>query len=86
MANWLQVIGANYRRENTYHNATHAADVLQATAYFLDKLRPKVTAATITAATSGNNAVANTCVTITSHRNYYLSSRSTYLAIDQIID
>lgn len=42
LANWLQVISANYRRENTYHNATHAADVLQATAYFLDKMRPKV--------------------------------------------
>ena len=42
LANWLQVIGNNYRRENTYHNATHAADVLQATAYFLDKMRPKV--------------------------------------------
>lgn len=27
--NWLTVIEANYRQENTYHNSTHAADVMQ---------------------------------------------------------
>lgn len=42
LANWLSTIAANYHQENKYHNATHAADVLQATAYFLDKMRPKV--------------------------------------------
>ena len=29
--NWLKIIQANYRRSNTYHNATHASDVMQAT-------------------------------------------------------
>lgn len=42
MANWLQLIGSKYHSKNHYHNATHAADVLQATAFFLDKMRPKV--------------------------------------------
>ena len=42
VSQWLQLIGANYHSQNPYHNATHAADVLQATAYFLEKLRPKV--------------------------------------------
>ncbi|KAF7629988.1 Phosphodiesterase [Meloidogyne graminicola] len=32
---WLTVIEANYQSGNAYHNATHAADVLQATSYFL---------------------------------------------------
>lgn len=32
--NWLSVIESNYH-ENPYHNSTHAADVMQATAYFL---------------------------------------------------
>lgn len=27
--NWLTVIEMNYHAENTYHNSTHAADVLQ---------------------------------------------------------
>lgn len=27
--NWLTVIEANYRLENSYHNSTHAADVMQ---------------------------------------------------------
>lgn len=32
---WLLVVEANYQAGNAYHNATHAADVLQATSYFL---------------------------------------------------
>ncbi|CAH1108660.1 unnamed protein product [Psylliodes chrysocephalus] len=39
--NWLTVIEANYHTENTYHNSTHAADVMQATAGFLEKERMK---------------------------------------------
>lgn len=27
--NWLTIIELNYHRENTYHNSTHAADVMQ---------------------------------------------------------
>ena len=33
--NWLTLIEANYKRTNSYHNSTHAADVLHATAFFL---------------------------------------------------
>lgn len=33
--NWLKLIQANYRQANSYHNSTHAADVMQATATFL---------------------------------------------------
>ncbi|KJH43819.1 3'5'-cyclic nucleotide phosphodiesterase [Dictyocaulus viviparus] len=33
---WLCTIEAHYHAGNAYHNATHAADVLQATSYFLD--------------------------------------------------
>ncbi|XP_054160608.1 high affinity cAMP-specific and IBMX-insensitive 3',5'-cyclic phosphodiesterase 8B-like isoform X2 [Oppia nitens] len=40
LRNWLTVIEANYR-DNPYHNSTHAADVMQATAYFLRKPRLK---------------------------------------------
>ncbi|XP_059082020.1 high affinity cAMP-specific and IBMX-insensitive 3',5'-cyclic phosphodiesterase 8A-like isoform X2 [Tigriopus californicus] len=40
LQNWLTVIEANYKTSNTYHNSTHAADVLHATACFLDS--PKV--------------------------------------------
>uniref|UniRef100_A0A915DJJ0 Phosphodiesterase n=1 Tax=Ditylenchus dipsaci TaxID=166011 RepID=A0A915DJJ0_9BILA len=36
IARWLTVIEANYQSGNAYHNATHAADVLQATSYFLN--------------------------------------------------
>ncbi|NP_001391624.1 high affinity cAMP-specific and IBMX-insensitive 3',5'-cyclic phosphodiesterase 8B isoform 16 [Mus musculus] len=36
---WLQVIEANYHSSNAYHNSTHAADVLHATAFFLGKER-----------------------------------------------
>lgn len=38
LRSWLSLIEANYR-DNPYHNSTHAADVLQATAYFLTKPR-----------------------------------------------
>ncbi|XP_072051313.1 high affinity cAMP-specific and IBMX-insensitive 3',5'-cyclic phosphodiesterase 8B-like [Amphiura filiformis] len=41
LRNWLQVIEANYHSSNPYHNSTHAADVLQATAFFLGKERLK---------------------------------------------
>ncbi|XP_015220404.2 high affinity cAMP-specific and IBMX-insensitive 3',5'-cyclic phosphodiesterase 8B isoform X2 [Lepisosteus oculatus] len=41
MRSWLQVIEANYHASNSYHNSTHAADVLHATAYFLRKERVK---------------------------------------------
>uniref|UniRef100_A0A1B6C1K8 3',5'-cyclic-AMP phosphodiesterase n=1 Tax=Clastoptera arizonana TaxID=38151 RepID=A0A1B6C1K8_9HEMI len=39
--NWLTVIERNYHLSNTYHNSTHAADVLQAMAGFLEKERIK---------------------------------------------
>lgn len=38
---WLTVIESHYHSKNTYHNSTHAADVLQATAIFLEKDRIK---------------------------------------------
>ncbi|XP_051162766.1 high affinity cAMP-specific and IBMX-insensitive 3',5'-cyclic phosphodiesterase 8-like isoform X3 [Leptopilina boulardi] len=57
LQNWLTVIEANYRSENSYHNSCHAADVLQATAIFLKSNRLKlmfnsidITAALIAAA------------------------------------
>ena len=37
LQNWLTLIEANYKRTNTYHNSTHAADVLHATACFLEQ-------------------------------------------------
>ena len=37
MQNWLTLVEANYHSANSYHNSSHAADVLQATAYFLEK-------------------------------------------------
>ncbi|XP_031848685.1 phosphodiesterase 8 isoform X1 [Nomia melanderi] len=39
--NWLAVIEMNYRSQNSYHNSTHAADVLQATARFMQSERLK---------------------------------------------
>ncbi|VDM11103.1 unnamed protein product [Wuchereria bancrofti] len=33
---WFDAIEAHYHAVNPYHNATHAADVLQATSFFLD--------------------------------------------------
>uniref|UniRef100_A0A8C4RZS4 Phosphodiesterase n=1 Tax=Erpetoichthys calabaricus TaxID=27687 RepID=A0A8C4RZS4_ERPCA len=41
LRSWLQVIEANYHASNSYHNSTHAADVLHATAHFLRKERVK---------------------------------------------
>lgn len=41
LRSWLQVIETNYHSSNSYHNSTHAADVLHATAYFLCKERVK---------------------------------------------
>nr|XP_027199534.1 high affinity cAMP-specific and IBMX-insensitive 3',5'-cyclic phosphodiesterase 8B-like [Dermatophagoides pteronyssinus] len=38
--NWLSLIESKYRK-NSYHNSTHAADVMQATAYFLMSERLK---------------------------------------------
>ncbi|RWS28415.1 high affinity cAMP-specific and IBMX-insensitive 3':5'-cyclic phosphodiesterase 8B-like isoform X3 [Leptotrombidium deliense] len=40
LRNWLTVIESNYH-DNPYHNSTHAADVMQATAYYLRKPRLK---------------------------------------------
>jgi len=37
LQNWLTLIEANYHGANSYHNSSHSADVLQATAYFLEK-------------------------------------------------
>lgn len=42
LRSWLQIIEANYHSSNPYHNSTHAADVLHATAYFLCRERVKV--------------------------------------------
>ena len=42
VSGWLCTIEANYRPTNTYHNSTHAADVLHAAAYFLQKNTLKV--------------------------------------------
>jgi high affinity cAMP-specific and IBMX-insensitive 3',5'-cyclic phosphodiesterase 8 len=39
--NWLVIIEANYHSDNTYHNSTHAADVMQATAGFLERDKVK---------------------------------------------
>ncbi|KAK0145195.1 High affinity cAMP-specific and IBMX-insensitive 3',5'-cyclic phosphodiesterase 8B [Merluccius polli] len=41
LRSWLQVIEGSYHASNSYHNSTHAADVLHATAYFLRKERVK---------------------------------------------
>lgn len=42
LRSWLQLMEASYHSSNSYHNSTHAADVLHATAYFLRKERVKV--------------------------------------------
>lgn len=41
LQNWLSTIEYNYVSENSYHNSTHAADVLQATATFMQSKRLK---------------------------------------------
>ncbi|KAM4676532.1 high affinity cAMP-specific and IBMX-insensitive 3',5'-cyclic phosphodiesterase 8A isoform 2-T2 [Discoglossus pictus] len=41
LRSWLHVIESNYHGSNAYHNSTHSADVLHATAYFLCKERVK---------------------------------------------
>ncbi|XP_007943312.2 high affinity cAMP-specific and IBMX-insensitive 3',5'-cyclic phosphodiesterase 8A [Orycteropus afer afer] len=43
LRSWLQIIETNYHSSNPYHNSTHAADVLHATAYFLSRERIKQT-------------------------------------------
>lgn len=43
LRSWLQIIEASYHSSNPYHNSTHAADVLHATAYFLCRERIKQT-------------------------------------------
>ncbi|XP_060013850.1 high affinity cAMP-specific and IBMX-insensitive 3',5'-cyclic phosphodiesterase 8A isoform X6 [Lagenorhynchus albirostris] len=43
LRSWLQIIEANYHASNPYHNSTHSADVLHATAYFLCGERIKQT-------------------------------------------
>ncbi|KOX73688.1 High affinity cAMP-specific and IBMX-insensitive 3',5'-cyclic phosphodiesterase 8B [Melipona quadrifasciata] len=40
--NWLTVIEMNYKVRNSYHNSTHAADVMQATARFMQSERLKL--------------------------------------------
>ncbi|XP_024944764.1 high affinity cAMP-specific and IBMX-insensitive 3',5'-cyclic phosphodiesterase 8 isoform X2 [Cephus cinctus] len=39
--NWLTIVEMNYNPNNSYHNSTHAADVLQATARFMQSERLK---------------------------------------------
>ncbi|XP_012530370.1 high affinity cAMP-specific and IBMX-insensitive 3',5'-cyclic phosphodiesterase 8 isoform X2 [Monomorium pharaonis] len=41
LQNWLAIIEHNYNAENSYHNSTHAADVMQATARFMQSKRLK---------------------------------------------
>ncbi|PAA63111.1 hypothetical protein BOX15_Mlig000151g1 [Macrostomum lignano] len=41
MLNWLQVMQDHYHSDNCYHNATHGADVMQSSAYFLQRDRIK---------------------------------------------
>ncbi|CAO2614011.1 High affinity cAMP-specific and IBMX-insensitive 3',5'-cyclic phosphodiesterase 8A [Lemmus lemmus] len=43
LRSWFQIIEANYHASNPYHNSTHAADVLHATAYFLSRNKIKET-------------------------------------------
>ena len=40
--NWLTVVEMNYQVQNSYHNSTHAADVLQAAANFMQSERLKL--------------------------------------------
>lgn len=41
LSNWLTMIEMNYHGTNPYHNSTHAADVLNGTAYFLEREKLK---------------------------------------------
>ncbi|XP_036041597.1 high affinity cAMP-specific and IBMX-insensitive 3',5'-cyclic phosphodiesterase 8A [Onychomys torridus] len=43
LRSWFQIIEANYHSSNPYHNSTHSADVLHATAYFLSRNKIKET-------------------------------------------
>ena len=44
VASWLKLMEIHYHRRNAYHNSTHAADVLQATAYFIKILQDNLVA------------------------------------------
>ncbi|CAG9795610.1 unnamed protein product, partial [Diatraea saccharalis] len=59
LLHWLTVIETNYHAVNTYHNSTHAADVLQAVAYFLEKDRLKGTLEPLEAAAALISAAAH---------------------------
>ncbi|XP_063626705.1 high affinity cAMP-specific and IBMX-insensitive 3',5'-cyclic phosphodiesterase 8 isoform X2 [Cydia splendana] len=59
LLHWLTVIETNYHAVNTYHNSTHAADVLQAVAYFLEKDRLKTVLEPIEAAAALISAAAH---------------------------
>ena len=39
LASWFKLMENHYHSQNPYHNSTHAADVLQATAYFVKRLQ-----------------------------------------------
>ena len=54
LSNWLNMIEHNYRGTNPYHNSTHAADVLNSTAYFLEREKLKVSGQHSTLLTRGN--------------------------------
>ncbi|XP_062516433.1 high affinity cAMP-specific and IBMX-insensitive 3',5'-cyclic phosphodiesterase 8B-like [Corticium candelabrum] len=41
LRHWLQLMEGNYHSSNTYHNSTHAADVLHAACYFLEQSNVK---------------------------------------------
>ena len=41
LRHWLQLMERNYHSTNTYHNSTHAADVLHAASHFLEKTNVK---------------------------------------------
>ncbi|CAH7343889.1 Pde8a [Phodopus roborovskii] len=43
LRSWFQIIETNYHSSNPYHNSTHSADVLHATAYFLSRSKIKET-------------------------------------------
>lgn len=66
LRSWLQVIEANYHSSNSYHNSTHAADVLHATAYFLRKERVKVSMQTFDPRASWELRLQESCVAFVS--------------------